>query len=369
VAKVKALLDRLNATRKRLPKVPSLLKRFRQSVLAAACSGRLTEEWRKQNVCPHAEDMIKSVRETVGRVKTRRDVPEHVEIPEMLVSFELPTQWTLTSVADLLRGGSLLDVKDGNHGANHPKVSEFTESGLPFITAAQVNHFRIDYDTAYKVSGSVLDQLRVGFAKPGDAILTHKGSVGRTALIDRDCVLTPQTTYYRCHPRVLSSRYLVYLLASPQVYGQLAQVMSQTTRDFVPISEQYLLHLIVPPIAEQHEIVRRVEALLARADSIERRLAIATRRVETLTQAILAQAFRGELVPTEAELARREGRDYEPASVLLERIRAERHGQQEVKVARKKKTTPTTGQVAKNTTNPPQQLITGTPTDSCTKQQ
>ena len=77
-----------------------------------------------------------------------------------------------------------------------------------------------------------------------------------------------------------------------------------------------------PPLAEQHEIVRRVEALLARADRIEKRLATATRRVGTLTQAILAQAFRGELVPTEAELARQEGRDYEPASVLLERIRA-----------------------------------------------
>jgi type I restriction enzyme, S subunit len=48
------------------------------------------------------------------------------------------------------------------------------------------------------------------------------------------------------------------------------------------------------------------------------------RRVDALTQAVLAKAFRGELVPTEAELARREGRDYEPASALLERVRAER---------------------------------------------
>ena len=52
----------------------------------------------------------------------------------------------------------------------------------------------------------------------------------------------------------------------------------------------------------------------------------ATARVEKITQAILAKAFRGELVPTEAELARAEGRDFEPASVLLERIRAERDG-------------------------------------------
>jgi type I restriction enzyme S subunit len=79
-----------------------------------------------------------------------------------------------------------------------------------------------------------------------------------------------------------------------------------------------------PPFTEQQEIVRRVEALFALADKIETRVRAATARVEKITQAILAKAFRGELVPTEAELARQEDRSYEPASVMLERIRAER---------------------------------------------
>lgn len=59
------------------------------------------------------------------------------------------------------------------------------------------------------------------------------------------------------------------------------------------------------------------------AATIQRRVAAATARADRLTQAILAKAFRGELVPTEAELAR-QGREYEPAWVLLERIRAAR---------------------------------------------
>ena len=59
-------------------------------------------------------------------------------------------------------------------------------------------------------------------------------------------------------------------------------------------------------------------------DRIEARADAVTTRVEKITQAILAKAFRGELVPTEAELARQEARDYEPAAVLLERIRAAR---------------------------------------------
>jgi type I restriction enzyme S subunit len=80
----------------------------------------------------------------------------------------------------------------------------------------------------------------------------------------------------------------------------------------------------VPPLKEQDEIVRRVEVLSKLADSIDRGLAAATLRAERLTRAVLAKAFRGELVPTEAQLARQEGREYEPASVLLERIKVER---------------------------------------------
>jgi len=59
------------------------------------------------------------------------------------------------------------------------------------------------------------------------------------------------------------------------------------------------------------------------AEAIEKRVAAAQRRTEKLTQSILGKAFRGELLPTEAELARQEGREYEPASVLLERIRTQ----------------------------------------------
>ena len=84
------------------------------------------------------------------------------------------------------------------------------------------------------------------------------------------------------------------------------------------------LRIPLPPLAEQREIVRRVERLFALADQIEARLTQAQTHVARLTQSLLAQAFRGELVPTEAALARRDGRDYEPASDLLEQITRQR---------------------------------------------
>jgi type I restriction enzyme S subunit len=67
-------------------------------------------------------------------------------------------------------------------------------------------------------------------------------------------------------------------------------------------------------------LVRRVDALFALADKIEARVAAAKEHTKVLRQSILTQAFSGQLVPTEAEMAQREGRDYEPATVLLEWI-------------------------------------------------
>jgi type I restriction enzyme, S subunit len=99
-----------------------------------------------------------------------------------------------------------------------------------------------------------------------------------------------------------------------------------TTSGLYSLSTAKIAKLPVPirSLAEQREIVRRVEALFKLADSVEERVAAVTLRAEKLMQAILAKAFRGELVPTEAELARREGRSYEAASALLARIRAKR---------------------------------------------
>ncbi|MDW5550606.1 hypothetical protein [Methanosarcina sp.] len=71
----------------------------------------------------------------------------------------------------------------------------------------------------------------------------------------------------------------------------------------------------------KQEIIRYIKALFAFADSIEAKVSAAREKTEKLRQSILAKAFSGQLVETEAEIARREGRDYETAEVLLEKIK------------------------------------------------
>ncbi len=105
----------------------------------------------------------------------------------------------------------------------------------------------------------------------------------------------------------------------------------------INVEHTRIIPVPVPSIEEQGEIVRRVAVFLTLADSIEQGVTSALRRVESLTQAVLAKAFRGQLVPTEAELARRDGRTYEPGSELLARLKASTNGEVKTKRTRAKK--------------------------------
>ena len=133
------------------------------------------------------------------------------------------------------------------------------------------------------------------------------------------------------HPE-LDPKFFSFAIASIWSQNWLSEVTKGVAYTGINIRDLKRLPLPVPPIAEQHEIVRRVESMFKLADAVEKRVAAATVRAKKLTQAILAKTFRGELVPTEAELARREGRSYEPASVLLARIKSERESKPVSKV-------------------------------------
>jgi type I restriction enzyme, S subunit len=82
--------------------------------------------------------------------------------------------------------------------------------------------------------------------------------------------------------------------------------------------------LPLPPLPEQHRIVEAIESYLSRLDDAVANLERVQRNLKRYRASVLKAAVEGRLVPTEAELARKEGRDFEPASVLLERILKER---------------------------------------------
>jgi type I restriction enzyme S subunit len=114
----------------------------------------------------------------------------------------------------------------------------------------------------------------------------------------------------------VNSHYLNYYFLSPSLVREFEERSIGSAQVRINLTELRLFTVNVPPLDEQQEIVRRIQALFAFADRIESRLAEAQTTIDRLTPSTLAKAFRGELVPQDPA--------DEPAAALLERIRTER---------------------------------------------
>lgn len=301
VAKLEEALAQVYPTRKRLEKVPAILKRFRQSVLAAACSGRLTEGWREEH--PEVEPasrLVEHIQELRSQKISRRNGSKRdLDMGAPSLEGEVPDRWCLTRI------GSVADCLDSQRVPVNSDERKRRVGDVPYYGAngqvGWIDSPLFNEDLVLVVE----DETFVGRQKPFSYVIRGKSWVNNHAH-----VLRPLGG--------ISADYLNVCLA---YYDFVPLTSGSTGRRKLTQAALVAAPLTIAPLPEQQEIVRRVEELFAWADAVERRVEGATARVEKLTQSVLAKAFRGELVPTEAELARREGREYEPASVLLERIR------------------------------------------------
>ncbi len=282
VAKLEKLLQRVDACKERLDKIPAILKRFRQSVLVAACSGRLTADWREDDIY---ED-------------------------------DLPDRWTWMPVEELLPPGGIFD---GPFGSNL-KTSDYTDSGVRVIRLENVGHLRFISEKVSYISHEKYETLKKHTVGKGDIIfasfideeiracLLPKLAVIAIAKADCFC-LRPKTEF-------IDRQYLTYQLVDRESYNRLIEDVHGVTRPRINTTQLRKLLVRIPPLSEQQEIVRRVETLFKKADEIEARYQKAKAFVDNLSQSILAKAFRGELVSQDP--------DDEPVSVLLERIQKDR---------------------------------------------
>jgi Type I restriction modification DNA specificity domain/Type III restriction enzyme, res subunit/Type I restriction enzyme R protein N terminus (HSDR_N) len=253
------------------------VQRFRQAVLAAATSGQLTEEWRA---------MSDSNSETMSN-------------------------WKNVTLGDL--------CESSFYGPRFGK-NEYTQSraGVPTIRTTDMTRdgrINITQDTPkVVVPQDKVEHFRV---QKGDLLVTRTGSIGVMAVFEDDYLAIPSAYLirFRFSPQVLS-RYVFYCLMAPSGQERLGLSATAITQPNVNAEAIKRIEIQLPSIDEQYEIVRRVEALFAYADRIEARYTAARAQVERLTPVLLAKAFRGELVPQDP--------NDEPASVLLERIRASR---------------------------------------------
>ena len=124
------------------------------------------------------------------------------------------------TIGELVASGAIREIQDGNHGELHPKASEYVDDGIPFVMASDLKDGRLNLEEAKKLRKSRTDRLRIGFARAGDVLLTHKGTVGLVAIVPEivDYVmLTPQVTYYRVNADKLDAHYLALAFRTPDM--------------------------------------------------------------------------------------------------------------------------------------------------------
>jgi len=284
VAKLDQIVPRIDACKERLDKIPLLLKRFRQAVLIAACRGVLTDSWRKK----YKRDKVKELVESEGL-------------------FETPESWTWTHFNNLTR-----DITVGHVG---PMLKEYVENGIPFLRSMNVREMHINIKGLKFISNKFHSILNKSKLMPGDVVVVRSGNVGVCAVIPNTLKEANCSDLVIIRPdKLLNPYYACIFINSPLLKVFIEDNKVGIAQSHFNIGMMNKTPIPVPPLDEQTEIVRRVEALFTVADHIEARYKDAKAAVDKLTPSTLAKAFRGELVPQDPS--------DEPASVFLERIKA-----------------------------------------------
>ncbi len=109
--------------------------------------------------------------------------------------------WEQRKVKEFIDEGIIEVPMDGNHGEKHPTASEYVNNGIPFLMASDIHNGEVDINYCKYITRERAEKLDKGFAKNGDVLITHKATIGETAILqgleEEYAVLTPQVTYYR----------------------------------------------------------------------------------------------------------------------------------------------------------------------------
>lgn len=180
---------------------------------------------------------------------------------------KIPKDWEYLTVSDLIQNDIIFKPLDGNHGNIHPKGTDYTETGIPFVMASDINNSKIDLKYCKFIAVEQANQLQKGFAETGDVLLTHKATIGRTAIVEEIetpyIMLTPQVTYYRVKdPEKLNNRFLKYFFDYKKFQDLLAlHAGAGSTRAYIGITAQHNLPIILPNIEEQKVIAGVLSSL------------------------------------------------------------------------------------------------------------
>lgn len=190
--------------------------------------------------------------------------------------FKESGEWEEKSIQRLIDDNVIISHLDGNHGELYPRAEEFSQEGIPYISANDFISGFVNFKKCKYLPEKRAKQFKKGVAKDGDILFAHNATVGPVAKLKTDypfVVLSTTATYFRCDNTRLSNDFLKFAFTSSEFVHQYSRVMSQSTRNQVPITTQRKFNLRLPKIVEQKKIADSLssldELITALAEKIE----------------------------------------------------------------------------------------------------
>lgn len=336
VRQLDIMLAQVEQIKARLDAIPAILKKFRQSVLADAVSGKLTEEWRQASLTKESVDSfldIEKLRKD-NYLTLNPDLKKKKSSIECQIDadylFEIPNSWAFTSWGKISEWIT--------YGFTKPMPK--SESGKKLLTAKDVQNFNIKIEDAnFTTEEAYISLSDKDRPQQGDLLITKDGTIGRSGLVRTDIPFCINQSVAVCWLRStgMNKDYLEYLANSEFTQKFVFDKAQGMAIQHLSIIDFAKCPVPVPPKEEQDVIVIKLDALYKYSKSIENLVQSAQRRVNLLTQSILAKAFSGELTAEWREQHQDLITGVNSAESLLAKIQAEREASKPVKKAKKVK--------------------------------
>ncbi len=336
VEKLEELLSDLDAGVAELKAAQQKLAQYRQSLLKAAVEGSLTAEWRQQN--PPTETGAQLLQRLLTERRARweakqlakfkeqgkappkdwqKKYPEPVQ-PDTSDLPELPQGWVWASV-EQIASDEPYSLAIGPFGSNL-KVPDYRESGVPLVFVRNIRSGNYGGTHTKYVTPEKAEELSAHRVDAGDVLITKMGEPPGDADVYPDgqpsAIITADCIRVRCWAGLVRPDLLKATINSHIGRQQIEPMTQGVAQKKVSLGRFTSLAVPVPPIQEQDELIALLGSATREIEAQEAAVGLSLKQSTAQRQNILRAAFSGQLVPQDPA--------DEPASVLLERIRAER---------------------------------------------
>jgi len=188
-------------------------------------------------------------------------------------------------------------IGDGNHSSNYPKKEELVDVGVPFIRATNLVAGRISGKEMRFLSPQKHVQLKKGHLKTGDVLITNRGEIGKTAMVDvtyDNANLNSQIAWLRCREEI-DNKFLFHILNSGEIQKHFQSSKNGAALQQLTIKQLRALRVPLPPKDAQQAIVGQLDSLEEKTQRLESIYEQKLTALEELKKSLLHQAFSGQL--------------------------------------------------------------------------